>query len=229
MIACDDFVFLHLHKSGGTFVNQLMLKCFPSAVRLGYHLPYAQLPEPYRRLPVLGTVRNPLAYYVSWYHFQRAQSKPNALYRICSDDGTLDFTTTIRNLVSLHASDSRIDRLKAEFPEDFQGHGLNLTKSCIEDLRGSGLGFYSFLYTRLYRGVETPNILKMERLRQELDAYLSPFDTSDRTRFFLSQAPDMNVSEHGPYQQYYDDTLTDLVLSLDGPVFKRHGYGRSPG
>jgi len=37
MIATDRFVFLHLHKSGGTFVNECLLRHVPGARQLGYH------------------------------------------------------------------------------------------------------------------------------------------------------------------------------------------------
>src|SRR5690348_2702699 len=104
MIVCDRFVFIHLHKSGGTFVNQLLLQCVPSARQIGYHLPYRELPEEHRYLPVLGTVRNPWDYYVSWYFFQNAQPRPNSLFRICSDDRRLGFSQTIRNLASLSSN-----------------------------------------------------------------------------------------------------------------------------
>jgi hypothetical protein len=80
MIVTDRLVFLHLHKSGGTFVNALLLRCVPSARQIGYHLPYRELPEIYRNFPVVGTVRSPWAYYVSWFHFQRSRPNPNILF-----------------------------------------------------------------------------------------------------------------------------------------------------
>ena len=71
MIATPRFVFIHLHKSGGTFVNECLLRFVPAARRLGYHLPRAAVPSEYAHLPVLGYVRNPWSYYVSWYAFQK--------------------------------------------------------------------------------------------------------------------------------------------------------------
>src|SRR3954470_21339022 len=108
MIVTDRLVFLHLHKSGGTFVNVLLMRCVPSARQIGYHLPYRELPQPYRGLPVVGTVRSPWDYYVSWYHFQRNQHNPNVLFRICSNAGQLGFKETIANLVGLSADEPRL-------------------------------------------------------------------------------------------------------------------------
>ena len=226
MIVCNTFVFLHLHKSGGTFVNTMMMKCISSARRIGYHLPYAELPEAYRSLPVLGTVRNPWSYYVSWYHFQQSQARPNPLFRICSEERRLDFSGTIRNLLTLESDDDRIDRLIAAFPDHFVNHGLNLTKSCVEKIRGSGVGFYSFLHDRLYAGAVSPRILLMESLRADLHSVplgLTPTETM-LTRQFILSVPDLNVSDHKPHQDYYSPELKALVGVRDGALIDRYGY-----
>jgi hypothetical protein len=91
MIATDRFVFLHLHKSGGTFVNECLLRFVPGARQLGYHLPRAMIPSELRQLPVLGVVRNPWSYYVSWYAFQAARPQPNPLFGVLSRNRELGF------------------------------------------------------------------------------------------------------------------------------------------
>lgn len=226
MIICPAFVFLHLHKSGGTFVNHMMMKCLPKAARIGYHLPYSEVPEAFRHLPVLGTVRNPWSYYVSWYHFQAGQAKPNPLFRICSEEGSLDFAGTVRNLATLCDAPARIDALQAVFPDTFVNHGLNLTRACIETLRGSGKGFYTFLHDRLYAGAPTPRILRMEALRDELPANLIGLRGTEMmlVRDFLQSVPDLNVSEHRPYRDYYGADLRDLVGRMDRSVIDAYGY-----
>ncbi|WP_136162097.1 hypothetical protein [Sphingomonas flavalba] len=226
MIACDHFLFLHLHKSGGTFVNQLLLRCIAGARQIGYHLPYAMCPDALRGLPVLGTVRNPYAYYVSWFAFQSGLNRRNALFEVCSEGGTLDFAATTANLLRLHQDDYRIDRLAAALPEQFVGHGLNLTRSCIEGLRGSGLGFYTFLHDRLYRGAVEPAILPAEDLRAGLSAYLGRRlpDMPPLARLYIDQAPAMNRSRHADVASYYDAPLRALVAAQDAPVIERYRY-----
>lgn len=226
MIVCDRFAFLHLHKSGGTFVNQLLLNCVPSARQIGYHLPYREMPAEFRGLPVLGTVRNPWAYYVSWYHFQRGQSRPNALFLLCSENRELDFKGTVTNLATLHADSARIARLADYLPDNYRKAGLNLTKSCIVPLGGSGLGFYSFLYHRHYDGAAAPRLMKVERLREELRSALVDLlgSVDERSDLFLASVPDLNRSTHGAHADYYDADLRDLVAEMDGDVIHRHGY-----
>jgi hypothetical protein len=225
MIVCEQFVFIHLHKSGGTFVNQLLLQCLPSAHQIGYHLPYRELPVEHRRLPVLGTVRNPWEYYVSWFFFQAAQPRPNALFRLCSDDGRLGFSETVRRLANLFADRELVAALRHALPNEFRAAGLNLTKSCIDDVE-SGKGFYSFLYDRMYAGADALTILRAERLREGLGEELRGLGVlpNERAELFLQQAPRLNVSRHGPYRDYYEEALRDLIGRVDGALIRQHGY-----
>lgn len=226
MIVCDQFVFLHLHKSGGTFINEMILRNFPGARRLGYHLPFACLPETYRNRPLLGTVRNPWAYYVSWYHFQAGQVEPNALFLTCSDRGHLGFEDTIRNLVMLADDNAGIDALVQALPETFPNRGVNLTKSCMSLIRGTGLGFYSFLYARHYQGAACLHLLEVENLRAQLRAYLeNTLRVSNASAMrFIADAPPLNTTRHAPYREYYSPELAELVRQRDSLVIRQHGY-----
>ena len=100
MIVTPEFVFLHLHKSGGTFVNEFLIRFMPSAQQVGYHLPRSSIPSAYAQLPILGFVRNPWSYYVSWYAFQRSRPQPNALFQTVSENGRLDFASTIQRMAT---------------------------------------------------------------------------------------------------------------------------------
>jgi hypothetical protein len=226
MIATDRMLFLHLHKSGGTFVNAMLLRCVPSARPIGYHLPYREVPAGYRHLPVVGTVRSPWAYYVSWYHFQLAQRQRNILFQVCSDEGTLGFGDTIANLVNLSADAPRLALLEAGLPDNYQKRGLNLTKACVGELRERGVGFYSFLYERLYTGTDRPAVLRTERLREELRSTMSALGLLPNACIdeFLGEAPPLNVSEHDAPSRYFDESLAALVADRDRTVIERYGY-----
>ena len=226
MLVTDRLLFLHLHKSGGTFVNSLLMHCVPSARQIGYHLPYRETPPEYRSLPVVGTVRSPWGYYVSWYHFQRSQAEPNILFQICSDAGALGFAETVENLVGLASDETRLAMLEEGLPENYASHGLNLTKKCVGELRERGIGFYSFLYERLYAGADKPRILQVERLRHELRSTLSLLGHLPNRciQRFLEEAPPLNVSQHAAPPDYFDDRLAKIVAQRDRTVIDRYGY-----
>lgn len=226
MIVTDQFVFLHLHKSGGTFVNECLLRFLPDARQIGYHLPRSQLPPIHAHLPALGLVRNPWSYYVSWYAFQARRQQPNALFRIMSEEGRLDFGGTVRNLVNLGSDGRHLDVLLAALPARYINRGLNLPRPALEPIRGSGLGFYSFLYRHLYDGPGLMHIGRMERMRAELVPMLVSVGQSvgPAMRRFIAEEPARNLSEHGPYADHYDAALRDLIGERDASVIERHGY-----
>lgn len=226
MIVTDKLLFLHLHKSAGTFVNVMLMRCVASARQIGYHLPYREAPEACRLLPVVGTVRSPWAYYVSWYYFQNSQAEPNILFRICSDERRLGFKDTVKNLVELSTDDSRLAMLEEGLPDTYTNFGLNLTKACVGELRQRKLGFYNFLYERLYAGARQPTIICAEQLREGLRSTLLslghlPNPCIDQ---FLNRAPPLNVSQHAAPSHYFDDGLAAIVAERDRDIIDRYGY-----
>lgn len=226
MIATDHFVFLHLHKSGGTFVNQWLVEHFPDARRVGYHLPRSEIPAGLRHLPILGTVRNPWSYYVSWHSFQSRKKQSNALFRLMSDNGRLGFDATVRNLLKLGRDDALLDRLIAVLPKDFTNRGLSLPGAKAAGIRGTGLGFYSFLHGYMYDGDPPAKIVRMEDMRTALPQLIEAIGgpVSAKAREAIASAPAARQSDHRPYAEYYDASLRDLVGERDRLAIERYNY-----
>lgn len=227
MIVTPRFVFLHLHKSGGTFVNAGLMRHVSGAQQIGYHLPRSALPPQFASLPVLGLVRNPWSYYVSWYSFQRSRPQPNALFRAMSDDGRLDFAGTLRNLLGLGHEDALLDRVIAALPPAYSNQGLNLPGFALAPIRGTGMGFYSYLYRYMYGpDVESVRIGRMEELRAELPRMLEAVDhpIDAPLREYINTAPALNSSPHGAYAEYYDSATASLVAQCDRVVIDTHAY-----
>jgi hypothetical protein len=226
MIATERFVFLHLHKSGGTFVNECLLRFVPGARQLGYHLPRNQIPVAFAQLPILGLVRNPWSYYVSWYAFQAARPQPNALFRLLSRDRTLDFTATIRNLLELGRNPELLAATVRALPAKFTDRGLNLPGPELARIEGRDDGFYSFLYRYMFGEPPSPHIARMEDVRAQLPLLLERVgvEPSGALRRYLATAPATNVSSHGAYTDYYDAGLAELVARRDRSIIERFGY-----
>jgi hypothetical protein len=227
MIVTDRFVFLHLHKSGGTFVSDCLLRFIPSAREVGYHLPRQRIPAAAAGLPMLGLVRNPWSYYVSWHAFQAGREQPNALYRVTSDDGRLDFKSTIRHLLELATDEARLGRLLTELPADYGNRGINLPGFALAAIRGSGLGFYSFLYDYMYGPQDgRVRVGRMETLRAELPAMIEATGTpvTDALGAYIAEAAPRNTTQHAHYTEYYDDELRERVARRDAPIIAHHGY-----
>jgi hypothetical protein len=227
MITTDRFVFLHLHKSGGTFVNKCLLSFLPDARHIGYHLPRSMTPAGSAHLPVLGFVRNPWSYYVSWYSFQLERPNPNFLFRILSDDGALDFDHTIRNMLNLGAGSMRLDMALRSLPKQYSNQGLNLPAFALEPIRNTRLGFYTYLYRYLYTGGDKPVIVgRLEELRDDLLPMLESVGqtVNEEIRSYVENEAPANTSSHTAYTEYYSDALKDMVAERDAEVIVRHGY-----
>ena len=176
MLATDKFVFLHFPHAGGTFVYEIIKKFFPTAVEIGYHLPRDLMPKEYAHLPILGTVRNPWDFYVSWYHYQISNEgySPSKNARFCgvSDDRSLDFVQTIRNALELGANEEKLNLLirspsrrvrlpKATHPESDQG----------ADAADPGIwfvGLYTFRFNQMFGQLDEISFCRVEFLQDEL-------------------------------------------------------------
>lgn len=70
MVATKHFLFLHLPKTGGSFVTRHLLQVFPQARDFDKHGFRCQIPADCRHLPLLGCLRSPYDWYVSAYEFR---------------------------------------------------------------------------------------------------------------------------------------------------------------
>lgn len=226
MIVTPRFAFIPLHKSGGTFVNEALLRFLPGARQIGYHLPCSRLPRECRGLRVVGLVRSPWSFYVSWYSYQASLPAPNALFRIASDQGRAGFASTIARLLGLGRDDALLDRVLGALPSHYGNRGLNLPAQALEPLRGQDLGFYSFLHEHLYGGAEGLDAVKLESIRQDLPRALEATGTSvpPALRDFLECAAPRNASIHAPEADLYDANLRDAVARADAGLIERHAY-----
>jgi hypothetical protein len=229
MIVAPRFVFLHLHKSGGTFVNDCLLRFVPGARAAGYHLPHTMIPAELRDRPVLGFVRNPWSYYVSWFAFQSAMRQPNALYQVLSENGRLGFAGTISNMVSLSQDTERLARVVAALPTQYTGRGLNVPGFVLARIADTSqpTGFYSFLFDYMFDAQgDRREIGRMESLRDQLPQMLEAVGepVTAGLRAHLATALPTNVSVHGDYRHYYADGTRELVARADALVIERYGY-----
>ena len=91
MILTKKFVFIHLRKTGGTFVSTVMGRVYRERgwwprvrnrlsgkrfLSVNQHGTCAEIPPSHRGLPILSSVRNPFDRLVSMYHFKGWQRNP---------------------------------------------------------------------------------------------------------------------------------------------------------
>jgi hypothetical protein len=228
MIVTDKFVFLHLLRSGGTFVSDVIRKFFPSAREIGYHLPRIALPEEFSRLPILGTVRNPWEFYVSWYHHHHSDQRYLPLFCGLSEDRKLNFARTIHNALELSYMDERLDLIIEGLAEHFDytsRHISNLTRNEIRKIRGSGMGLYSFRFNQMFGEADDIYFCRVESLRADLMTFFERIGVANEAlRNHVAALDKKNISEHIHCSSYYTPELADLVSIRDSLLLQKFGY-----
>ena len=233
MIVTDRFVFIHMHKTGGQTLNDVITRCVPGHRVVGYHYPRTEIPTDAAGLPVVGMVRNPWDWYVSWYAFNKRPNIHNQLYNVVSDGGRANFRQTITNLVNLGSDgaphEAHREALIGLLPETLDGNrGAGLTRSSIRDLAESGSGYYSWLFGRMFGEVdnETTRIGRFEYLQEDFLAIMEELSMPETAalRTDLTSRGRRNTSRHTHYSHYYDDELRDLVASKDSRLVESYGY-----
>jgi hypothetical protein len=228
MIVTDKFIFVHLPRTGGTFVSEVIRKFFPSAREIGHHLPRELLPREFSHLPVLGTARNPWEFYVSLYHYVWAQDAASVLVSWMSENGRLDFIGSIRNVLNLGVNDERLDILIEMLPEhvDYsRRHIPNVTKDAMRRVRGTGVGYYTFRFNQMFGNADDVFFCRLETLKQDLVAFFEGIgEATDELRDYVLRSDKKNMSQHLHYSTYYTPELAELVSRCDRLLIKRFGY-----
>lgn len=233
MIATQRFVFLHLHKTGGQFVNRVLLRYLPDARAIGYHLPRSAAPPQLRGLPVIGFVRNPWDWYVSWYAFNLAQPQRNPIFRAVSANGQLDFKHTLVNMLHLGCERSRPLRatISAALPETRAGNlGSGITRADLLGFEDESRGYFTWLWRYMFFLDTRADGLydgRMENLRADLLAALQAVTqpVTAELRDAILNNPPVNASARRDYRAYYDAELRALVAARDAELVDTYAYG----
>jgi hypothetical protein len=228
MLVTDKFVFLHLPRAGGTFVYDVVRKFFPSAREIGYHFPRELLPQEYSHLPILGIVRNPWEFYVSWYEHVRPRNTASILFSWLSDNGKLGFVETTRNALNLGVNDERLDVLIEMLPEhvDYGRRNIpNITKASMRKVRGTGVGYYTFRFNQLFGKADNVFFCGLDSLREDLVAFFDGIGAAtDELRDYVLSLDKKNTSEHTHESSYYTAELAELVRIRDQQLVERFEF-----
>ena len=233
MITTDKFVFIHMHKTGGQTINHVIEQCVPSVRHIGYHYPYHLLPPEYSGLPVVGMVRNPWDWYISWYAFNVSSNNSNPLFFILSDAYQADFKNTLKNLINLGSNTPRNQNYRnalAELlPESLDGNqGVGLTRDCIHRFNDDDNGYYSWQFNRMYGDLDskTTYIGRFENMQEEFLSIMDQIsvEETDAIRNKFRGLARFNKSSHSQYSRYYDDELRDLVAQKEALIIDKYGY-----
>lgn len=197
MYLTQHFVFLHVPRTGGNFVRVLLEQHAPADWRLQRqhdHATVAEIPASHQHLPRLAIVRNPYAWYVSWFHFQ--QKTRDAFFLEVSDGGRLGFQDSLRNALQSRDALQRGEGPFTQTIREMLGH----------DVAGVHVGKFERLRSEL---------LRLFGLCVAVPPGLAAA---------IQALPVQNASEHRHWRTYYDADLRDRIAAKDREALRFFGY-----
>jgi hypothetical protein len=236
MIVTDHFVYIHVSRSGGTFLNKLIMEQVPGARMLQYHGQLKDLPDDLSHLPVIGFVRNPWDWYVSMYSDYRR--KQQYVFRILSDGGALQFRPTVTRFLNLGDNSEQSQRLLKQLVRTAP-RIINKQRPGRSELPGlkseqfanypEGIGYYSWLFGLMFESEHEHDIHigRFEKLRKETLRLFEETGTpiTDAISAYLKEAQPLNTSPRPKdYVSGYPPQLEQLVAERDKDLIGRFGY-----
>lgn len=214
MFLCKYFVFIHVVKTGGSFIVRALEKATPkewNPVIDPGHQGVSAIPASHKKLPIIGMVRNPWDHYVSWYEYCRrtvmlnGDIPENHPFALVSNQGRGDFKSTVMNIMNLPALEKlniggatahHMDMFGMSMSRDSEATKSKRLVGKVENLRTD--------FVNLLRSTDAPHITKLEKL--------------------IEESPRYNVTERKPYREYYDDELKNIVEERDKYIIQKYGY-----
>ena len=236
MIVTKHFVYIHTSRTGGTFLNKLIMDHVAGARMIQYHGHLNDLPAEFSRLPVIGFVRNPWDWYVSMFFDYRR--KQQYVYQIISERGVLGFEETVSRFLNLGDDSDRskrlLDRLSTVAPTgiDVRAPGRN----SLPGLRSEHFanypqnqGYYSWLFQLMYESSNTHSIHfgRFENLREEALRLFELTGTplTEAITNYLTVTKALNASPRpSSYIEGYGLELEQAVWERDKYLIDRFDY-----
>ena len=236
MIVTDRFVYIHVSRTGGTFLNKLIMEQVPGARMIQYHGHLEDLPPAHAHLPAIGFVRNPWDWYVSMFSDYRR--KGQFVFGVLSERGTLDFDRTVARFLNLGdgspASRRLLKHLARIAPRAInarrpaRNHLPGLRSEHFADYPG-GIGYYGWLFRLMFRTGrgQAIHIGRFENLREEALRLFEETGTpiTNRISAYLKEARPLNASPRPKhFVGAYGPELEQLVAEKERDLIERFGY-----
>ncbi|MCP3683530.1 MAG: hypothetical protein GY861_12655 [bacterium] len=216
MYLTKDYVFFHHNKNAGVTIKDFMIKHMDAKVLKYKHAPCRMLPKKYRDRITIGCVRNPYAFYVSYYHYHTQ----NGRFRGMSfSDYLKKHIMNPRSLTSLMPP-----KLRKKFPLLYPPN----TKLPIGGWFFHYINFFSYKSLNIFKNWTIDDLRENIEDVYDLDAMwrtetlkgdmidefciINSFPLIEKIKDF----PRKNSSKHKPYREYYTPELIELVKKRDG-------------
>jgi hypothetical protein len=241
VIITDRFVYIHMPKTGGTFVTEMLrhlygLRGSPNPWRRTYwkltiknytslnkHGTCSQIPREYGHLPIVGCVRNPFDRYVSTYAFEWWRMYPEQYPGLLEHPNYPDLN--FEEYVRL-ANEKWLDRENPGVQVDstlgwqtaqFVSWYCNEPAEVLRSVAGR-----SPTVEDVQRSLSPERFLNTHRLNQELHDYLRDKGFEEARLSFILESPKIlppGVGRRDNWEKYYTPELKAFVEQRERILF----------
>ncbi len=244
MILTPDFVFIHLTKTGGTYVEQMLARLYGErCIDVDQHGACSDVPPQHRGKPLVSTVRNPYDRYVSQYRYGWWKISPEEYCGAAAMREMFPHWPDISFAEFFALANTRFVSCHRGAPNGF----VNDNFPPARRLGWHTEGFVRFyfreprqVYARLdeeaiesgsyRRDMYNVHFLRTEDLRRELHDYLLTWGHSPADLAFILSServlPEdgLRRPENDPWQSHYTPELKDLVRTHERLVFRHFQF-----
>ena len=240
MIVTPDFVFLHLPKTGGTFVTHVLSGLYGDRLRnVDKHGTCSDIPETDRGKPLLSTMRSPYDRYVSQYRFGWWVMHPEdycgeetmrEIYPHYPEISFPEFLSLANTrFVNCHRS-APTGFVNDNFPEERRlgWHTENFVRFFCRDARGvfARLDEEAIERADFVADMFDVHFLRTANLRQGLHDFLLGFGHRPEDLAFILSADRVLPDEGGRrpegdrWESYYTPGIKDFVRTRERLIFR---------
>lgn len=252
----EKLIFVHLQKCAGTFINEFLKKTYPLSYRpfkmanesdqqhipkymiSGLAVPKSNWHLDLDRIPSFGSIRNPLSFYTSIYHFSREKcdekwAAGNIYNRL---DRPASFSEYIEKLFknnSIKNSDTKTGHAELFQRMDKLDIGI-LSARYLNMFFDKNIFDYSIDEITKHHNnmIKVNHIIRIENLSNELYAVLKRSGLKRPTAKGLDTFDNIikksnvkkNKSSHNHYKEYYNEDLIDLIRHKERLIFNIYKY-----
>lgn len=253
MFLTNQFIFLHMPKTGGTFIEDFLQRRWPKGDVLPRdcpqglhtrHLSIGDIPARYHSRSVWMGVRNPWRWYVSWYEYLKVDhfnnvTTPTHRFQLLSQGTDMSFKQVLRRALffSNELAEHYLQLPNPHCPnEQVFGHARRLR-----------LGWYGYRFCRIAlpnykellpsispdelrgsfeRNSAVNHYIRTERLTKDLLAALRSVGHRYPPSFKnrLERMPHVKAQNYKDWRSYYDDESIEWVAKREDLIIRKFGY-----
>lgn len=204
MIIHPNFVFVHLQKCAGTFVETFLLENIKGCESAWpKHRGILSVDLNCKDKIKFGMIRNPFDWYVSWWA-KESQSDVTLFPEILTEAARENFNVFLQN----------IDKADFGLQHDIDGRFL----------KKYSIGALTYRFINAYTNgsnLIVDYVLKLEEMYDKLPKILN--FTEELKEVFKSMSK-IHTSKHSHYSEYYNQESIDIVYNKDKLIIEKFGY-----